>query len=91
MANTKSYTVDGITVELEQDILTKWSVAELIDEINSGNTFASVKLVKKILGENYPSYIALLDPEEGEPSVETVMGWMTSLLKVLSEDEALKN
>jgi len=85
----KTYIIDGIKVKVDPKIMTKWSVAGLFSEIESGDIMAAIKLIKRILGDQTDSVLLALDPE-GDPDINIVSDFFLKLMEAMTNDTEAK-
>jgi len=91
MANKKTIEIDGLKVTFDIDALGSWSTALLLERLDGGNVIAGVTLIQKLFGDDMQQVLKHLDPEGGDPSVDSVTEFFTEVMKAASGDDDLKN
>ena len=80
---------DGFEVELKEDCLDDWEFLELLDDIDTGNSGAIVRVAKLLLGpDGLDALKKHLKENDGKASVTRMVSALTELMTSAS---ALKN
>lgn len=88
-----AFTVDGIQVTLNRDVLDDWETAETLASIQDEGTaeeakfVASVKLVRQVFGEDWPRIKSeLAAKHDGRLPVSVVMDFFATCLQNLGDE-----
>ena len=80
--------VRGIKLKVEPEIVTDFDIADMIDDVNSGNVFRIPKLFKAFFGERSNEILDKLRGEKGTLSIDTASEFLLEVLEQVNPNSS---